>query len=742
MVLLRRNLYNGTLRPILSKLRPGLIINSRYQSTVKSFLSSQEDKVESEELTVNEKNRPNLQKQNKSGKKYKPLNRKLKDITEQIRSSVRTSTNDLNEAIDILEEGLSYLREVQIPELIPEDSLYSIFQPILLDIMGRAKDDTVSMNKSLEDLLDLFTTYSVAHQYHFTAVAAHELSNGDDNRTGYENVLKTWLKFLEYSKSTDNPLISKYYGFMRQEKIIFNKSDLRNLAYYAYVQSCLIQNVEYNLNDALKILQTDQVPEIFQIRRTIASLNLTTSLRADFEIFSKKLDKITLDQLDPNGSIVVRKINRAITSNDVNALNRTYEQIQNSALNSKTPITENTLVRLMNGYYECKLFKNVFRLFQDLIKNGIEKPSSASWDYLLRAMGHPSFLAGMSPEEVESNVSVIERTIDTIISNGIDITPKTLSIIIAAFSNLNRFDKVDEYLQKYSNSGDGSLPIIYATKNNILVGLILNQKIAESESKLKEYMQDGSGYIPSTTTMNTFLNYYAKVKNYKAVDGIVQFMKRNNIPEEIGTYTIIMDLFFKMHREKGLSPNIGELLTEFSTQGSVPFNDYAYSTMIDGLVKDGSNLEAARTLYTYASKKYRSSAQLVTSMLQGELDFGSVERAEVLFAYYIKNIRNDTRVWNMMIKSLLPKHEELAVQYFYNFQKQSDGSLEPNFYTYYFLITHFMKRGNSKQIQAILDELSRKPLREMGFELPRILKSLSKKHQVDENTLRKITETL
>lgn len=692
---------------------------------------------------INKKKFNDRKGNNNSKKGLKPLNRKLRDISEQIRNSVNASTDNLTESLEILEEGLSYLREVQEVEKIEEESIFSIFQPILNNILHKALDSSVSLGgKTVEDILDIYIQYNVAHQYHFTKVAARVLSAGEDPKTTYENVLKIWLKYIEYSKFSQNSLISKYYGFMRQNNINFNKYDLSHLAFYSYVQSCLVTGVNYDHKVALKLLQTDTLPEAFQIRRTITNLLLTKDLKGDFQIFSKAYATFTLENLDPNGSIITNKINEAISHNDSNLLDKTYQQMQEAAIKNNQPINENSLTKLMNGYYECKLFENVFKVFQEMIVNGIENPGINTWDLVLRSMGHPSYINQLSSEQKINNVSSIERTIETAINSGIQINPKTLSIVIGGFANSNRFDKVEEYLEKYTKDGKGTIPVIHATKNNILIGLALNKRITEAELKLKEFMEDGSNYIPSSIVMNTFLSYYAKVKNYKAVDGILQFMNKNHIPEEIGTYTIVIDIFFRMHREKGLTPNIEQLLASLNRSDSGFLNEYTFTTLIDGLVKDGTNVEAARILFDYASKKFRNSPQLLTSMLKGELDYGLISNAEIIFGKYIKTVRNDARIWNMMIKSLLFSHEDLAIQYYNNFVEQSklNVRVSPNYYTYYFLLSHFVKRNNKEKIQFFIDELENKKINELGFELPRMLRSLSKTYKLSDNLLAQISK--
>jgi len=732
MIPLRQLVYKNLPRASIVRTRAQVLIGSRFQSTIQT---------PNNEKVVNEK-QPFQGKRKTS--KFKPVNNKLRDISSQIRASVNSSSNDLTESIEILEEGLSYLREIQQVEGLSDETIFSIFQPILASIIDKSLDSSYNTgNRSANEILDIFISYNVAHAYHFTKVMVHELKSAEERKVIYENVLKYWVKFIEYSKTSNNPYVFKMYRVLRENN--FHQNDIKNLAYYAYVQSCLLQDLKYDFKDALKLLQTEELPEIFQIKRTIMSLGLNKSLSKDFQVFEKKLEEFNLESLDPNGSIIINKINSAIIHSDVNLLNKVYEQMQDASVKNNKPINENTLIRLMNGYYECQSHSKVFQVFQQMIENGIEKPSIASWDFVIRSMGHPSYIRGLTKEQKDSTVTNIERTIQTIVGNGTEMTPKTLSIIIGCFANLNRFDKVDEYLNKYSTEGEGSLKVIHTANNNILIGLLLNKKIAEAEQKLKELMANGSNYIPSTTTMNSFINHYAKTKDYKAVDGILKFMKQYNIPDEVGTYTIIIDLYFKLHREKGFAPDIQELLSSFQNAGvnGLQINEYTLATLIDGLVKDGTNLAAARVLYEHISKKNKLSPQTMTSMMKGELDYGLIGNAETIFDKYIKTVRNDARIWNLMIKSLLAKHDNLALDYYLRFKEQSKLNLkvQPNYYTFYFLLSHFLKKSKTEQVQFLINEMANITSSELGYELPKILRSLTDKYKIPSNLLHEINKS-
>ncbi|KAK6458779.1 uncharacterized protein RJT20DRAFT_123865 [Scheffersomyces xylosifermentans] len=732
MIPLRQNVFRNLTRTNLVKVRASGVLISRFQSSVAGGNST----VAGEKLGKNgaiasetgenalvdsakQVRNNNTGNRINNSKKIPQRNAKLRDISNQIQDLVKASKSDLTEAVEIMEEGLSYLREIQLSENITDNSIYFRFQPIVTELLFKALEPNSTLgSRSAEDLLDIFSKYGVIHRYHYTVVAVKYFKSGEDKAVIYQNVLQLWLKFLEFDRNNKATGMAS----VKAGNIEYRPYYLPNLVYFAYGQTCALQGVNFSLEDASKLLNQD-LPNVILIRNTLKDLHLFTGYKNEFQEFQKEVNSQNFEAMDPNGHVVYRRIRDASEKKNGNALNSIYSEIQEAASRNKKPINEDTLIRLMDGYFEAGRTDEVFAIFQSLLAHGIEKPSIRAWDVVLRAMGSPSYVNRLSPAQKTKLGTNIEKTVETILSNGTELTAKTLSIVISGFATLDRFDKVDEYLQRFSTEGEGKLPVIAPTKNNILIGLVLNKKITEAETKLKEFVNEKNGYVPSSSVMNTFLGYYAKISNFAAVEGILEFMKKHNIPEEVGTVTSVIDIYFKMHHEKGLAADVDQILQRVSNSKSVPLNDFTYTAIIDGLLKDGNNVAAARSIFDRASKKYATSAHLYSAMLRGELDYGSIEAAEKLFDVYIKKIRNDTRIWNTMINLLLHKREELALQYYENLKNEKLA--HPNYFTYYFLFNHFIKRGKKETIQSLIDDLGQRPLRDFGSELPKILNKLA-----------------
>ncbi|SGZ54903.1 CIC11C00000005578 [Sungouiella intermedia] len=702
--------------------------------------SARKDKVEVNSQAQNgDKNTSNGARPARRGRNH-ISNRKVRDISTQVKQSVSTASGaEIGEAIDILEEGISYLREIQAAEQIPDDLLYSVFQPITADLFDKIQsDEAVLGQRTIGLVLNMLVTHKIAHNYHFLK-AAEAAIKGKSNLEAYTDVLQIWLTYLEYTKEVGvgrmNFVIKLPFTAYKERN--FDSRDLQNLTYFVYVMHCLESGVDYSVKDAMKLLQileTSRVPEKFHVTGTIRRLQLG-ELKDAVALYEKKINDINTKAMDPNGTFVAQRIQNAITQNNPVMLNTLFEQMKTASVTNEIAITEPTFNRVMNAYIELHRFDEVIDIFRDLLASK-GNPSVATWDLVIKAMGHPSHVKDLSGPEKKQMVENVENTVKTMLASGVEMNARTLAVVVGAFANLNRFDLVDEYLKEYKN-----VPVVHLTRNNILLGLLSNKRTSEAEAKLKEFSAKDSSYVPSTNVMNGFLAHYVDTGNNDAVEGILTYMKQHGIEENVATMTTFISYYFKMYRSKGMVPDVSALLAQL--KNSIPYNQFTVTTIIDGLAKDGVNLEAARTMFEHFCKensRFKYNMGLLTTMIRAELDFGSVASAEDLFEFYVANLRNDTRLWNMMIAALLPKQEKLALNYYNRLLEQAPFKVKPNYYTYYFMLDHFVKSGNNQRIQWTLDEIAKADLSELGGSLPRMISRLRLKFELAPTLKEKVTQ--
>lgn len=654
-----------------------------------------------------------------------PFNRKLRDITRQIGTAVAKG-DPTGECIEMLEEGLSYLREIQTVEGISDELLYHRFSGVAFDLFKRAKDDGL-----IDQLLEVLVKYRVAHEYHFVNAMIAQLRtiNGENALEVYTSILRLWVWKVEYHAVPGNkwPELAmmwnagwkRYYGL--------------NVAYFAYVMSCLKTNTPYSMDDAHKLLQYDKLlPAVNGVTLTLKDLGLRQTLHEDIAQFRASVEALNLQSMDPNGAFVVEKMNEAVRKRDVAALDRLYEQIKLVLAQRAVAVSENTMLALLNSYFNAYAFDGVFRVFSDVLALGVTQPSVGVWDVVLRSMGHNYRVQHWTTEKRREAVDQVEASVATLTQYHA-MTPKLLAAVVGSLTNLGRFDLAQGYLERFSH-----VQLIDATKNNIIIGLLNTGDVAGAEAQFRAF----EGFVPSTMVMNTFLDVYAKRKNFSAVEGILSFMRKHHVPESTATYGILINVYFLLSREKGQVPDVAQILASIFTDMRFFENVVLVTALIDGLIKDGTNVEAARLVYAYVRSKYprlSKAPHLATTMIKGELDHGSVASAELLFNELISK-NNVPRMWNMVINSLMYRHPDRAIDYFKKFQQQAEQHprVKPNFFTYYFLLTHLSKKNNRTHVQWLLDQLAEEQLDDFGNELPSLVRALSKEYVVSDALLAKL----
>ncbi|CAH2351156.1 putative mitochondrial group I intron splicing factor CCM1 [[Candida] railenensis] len=669
-------------------------------------------------------------------------NQKVSEITQQIRRAADSASADLTEPIQILEEGLSYLREIQKAEGISEEELYRSFQVVILTIFRKAQADGANLGgKSVEDIFDMLVQYQVAHGYHFATMMARKLQS---DSADYDGVLTLWVRYLEYSKLQPNQFQffkcyhSKLNGI---PGVSYYQNDLPNVVFFAYMQSLIQQEIKFDAEIASKVLQQEELPSLFQVGSTVVRLGILSSQEEFGKSFGDAIDQFNVESTDPNGPIVLKRINQYVERRYTMGVKKTYDQIIEAASRKGgIKIQEITLIRFMAAYIQLGEYDLCLDVFSNMVSHGVQQPSAHSWEMMLFALCNPQRVKSMEKNgrKLDMLARKLEQCIATMEANKLQFNAKMLSVVIGCYANLNLMDKVDQLMQGERLLGGKKLPIIQKGKNNYILGLIANGSVANAENKLQQFQAEDVSYIPSINVLNSFLKKYVDGKNFESAEKVLKYAKDNHVEYDLATYTILIDMHFKINREMGQSAKIEtifQLLSEATTNkdgtpSSIKLNEITLGSIIDGLCKDGSNIDAARTLYKYVSKNMKPTRESTTAMLSTELEFGSLDEAKKLFQMYTSNITNSSRIWNMMIKGLLKRDEEMALEFFHDFKKKSNAQCKPNFFTYYFLLEYFLRKDRREIVQALVDDINGGALTDLGDTLPKVLNSIKGQYEV------------
>ncbi|KAL6451245.1 hypothetical protein SBY92_002584 [Candida maltosa Xu316] len=609
---------------------------------------------------------PNQNKPRKDVPKRKQINPKLKDISKQIKETILQADSDLNEAYEILDEGITFLREIQKQEKITDTEILYAFYPLATELFMLAQQEGYTIKKSLDEMLEI----------NFRP-------------------LKTPIKGEVY--------------------------DLGNLAAFCYTLSCIEQNVAYSPIKAAKFFPPGKTPKMYSIRRTLELFDIND--KANFGKFADFIQKFDRDNIDPNGPKTLSVIEK---SPDARKLDYVHRHLVDVCKSRGLKIDEKIIVALMERYLRFEEYENVYTLFENIVNSGA-KPSINAWNVIIKAMTNPTRIGSFNPEQKAHLIKDFERTLKTIVDSGLKYNTESIGVIVSGYANFGNFEKAAEYIKKYGASN--------LTNDGMLRGLVSNGKIVEAEAKMKEYMTQKDGYVPHTNAMNDFLAYYARTKNYNAINAITQFMQKYDIEQNVATRALMINTYFESLHAIGKTPDLTQYLAQLessSKYGTKGFNEEMHSTLMKGLIS-GGNIEAARQYFDILKKRYPRSAQLNMQMMLAELTTGDLDNAEEIFQHYIKNIRNEEIAWNTFIRHALNKDPQVADRYFEKMKQ--DPSVNPNEFTYFFLMDYYKRRNNVDKLQTLVNELAESDRTKFGDKLPKFIKSLTNTLDVPSSLL-------
>jgi hypothetical protein len=655
------------------------------------------------------------------------VNSKVRDITSQIKTVI-LENKDLNEAYDILEEGIVFLRSIQKEEQIQDRTLFYAFYPLAIELFDLVmKRGGPEFKKSLDELLDFFVENKIAHPWHFLQVGLHKWRTASDAAKArgdpFEEFIAIWLRCFEYGSMNGfvyTREIDPIQG--RDQKLDFGHSYLTNLVYAAYLNLCMLEKTTYSEEDAKRFHPEGQIPSRFLVFRILNHFELANQVEKNK--IAKFLDYLRRQNYDPNGPVALEDIDKSATKRKLEIV---YSDIVYASKERNVQIHEKTVCALMERFLVFDDFDAVFALFESITDSGV-LPGPDTWAVALRAMTMPTRIRIEARKDAKEEVlATFERTVASFLASGLSFNSRVLTAVVAGYANLGEFEKAEEYRAKHPSLFG------HSTMDALVRGYVQLKQVETAEKRLQEFLsakgtKNEGPYKPSTDTMNTFLNYYTKKKNYDAVNGLMTFMEQRGIEENVATKTIMVDAYVSNMISIGKTPDLSAIMKRIQKKGH---NQALFSAILKGLI-EGGNITSARSLFGYLKKAFPNSPELYTQMIIGEISIGDIRIAEELFNWYIKEIENLVLVWNTFIRALLPKSDAMAKLYFHRMKEHHQ---QPNYFTYYFMLDHFTRMNDKQEVQWLVDELDASNIQDFGSKLPDILQRLSTKVDVSPGLL-------
>ncbi|KAF5312556.1 hypothetical protein D9619_002987 [Psilocybe cf. subviscida] len=280
---------------------------------------------------------------------------------------------------------------------------------------------------------------------------------------------------------------------------------------------------------------------------------------------------------------------------------------------SQVPMSEAGWTAFQTGFIRCERPDLAEKMWKDLDGCGFT-PGTTMWTALL-----DTFV------DLRDSAQAM-RTWNNMLENGVKPDNLSYRAIISALFDDNKpseaLQRFREYHQILKGQGDLAMPVY----NTVLRGLLRVNRISDANALLA--VMSSNGPKPDIVTFNTFLGYYSRQKDFKAISDVVGQMTAANIPGDVVTFSTILTALLSVGRKDATTT----ILNIMRKQGIQP-NVATYSAIIDHQMREDTpdNVAAALSILDKMEQNESTKPNEVTytSILSGLYRNQSISRQQV-----------------------------------------------------------------------------------------------------------------
>lgn len=549
------------------------------------------------------------------------------------------------------------------------------------------------------DILTSAIELNCADVINFDYVAKLEYSQGN-----LQEVISLWVSFLEYSRKLNLKIIAK---------------QLKELTLLSYVESCVIDNKNPNIETALALLQMDNMfngKELHRILNKYLKNNnddaaaAATANKKRYQSIKPGIESLRLGNKDPNSLIFLEKANLGAELKKIYMIDEAYKEALKTVEITGKKLNEDTLIQFMKFYNKVGQYKTSMEFWNKIIKSGI-KPSINAWNSLLETVSN----LGPYPNRLLNSQIIFDK-----ISNKND---ETYGKMIIIYNKFNQFEKINSIIPKEIINKP------YISK--IIVQILLSKNKLDEALKLINENIYSKGLKLNLSTYNLIIFSMIKFKKFNEAKKILSEMIQNGIKPDVITYTSLLDMTFKETRKKGeiISDDlISSFLEEMRLNGIEP-NFITISSIIDGLGKDSSHIDSAIKLFDYVKKNNLASPPVYTSIISNLFNLGESKKAEMFFKNFIESgYKLTISNWNLMFEGFMKNgNANKSLEYYNLLKKISEENLPKlNVYSIYFLLKVAKFRKNIELANLVLQDQEKIGFNNFSKPLKKVLEELEK----------------
>lgn len=340
--------------------------------------------------------------------------------------------------------------------------------------------------------------------------------------------------------------------------------------------------------------------ETFYLKRIVRAVESTSSASNLEYVWKQAIYSYT----SPNGKIAIPLlIYNAFLSGFMVLLkpSRTVD-IWNHMIAHGVQPTARTWVALLNGCIKSKDLHGLNQMWQRMLNSGIE-PDVYLWTERVNGL--------MSLRKVNRALLALD-----------EMGKKWLAAEKMAATGNDRGNGKGAMKTKSANTA--TKPTVEVV-NGAITALVQIRAESMTHSKKVEFAQKILGWAdsfnihPDVRTYNSIIRLYLQAGDYTTAFKVLRKMEVSGIPGDIATHTMIVTAAFDNETFRHLPPSEQKsrvlLHLDSVEQSGVRLNDHIYTTAIDRLLKQSSNVEAAKAVIEHMRARNRvPGAAIYTSL--------------------------------------------------------------------------------------------------------------------------------
>lgn len=631
----------------------------------------------------------------------------------------RRGTDDLYEIINgeyseltpLFDKFAGKLKKDVDSGYVNKNHMIAIGNILLSKVTNIKKDNDIKVADHIlfERVIKSLTNNNVIHGTHLYKYMKALI---DDKK--YSKALEVYVDHLQFFNDHPESLIS-----VRGKKEFNHKRDIQNAAIVSYILSLKELSSSVDEQFFKSLLQGSKL-NMYSIKRFLDYIKLP---KEDDEFIMKTLNVIQDKSFDINSELHLNEVNKLSQYNLLIKLESLCDASLAKFVGKESLVKPETLLAYMNAFNQTGHTSKVMDLWAWGQKYGIidAKPQIEFWNQLLLAQ---------LKSKVKDKETVV-KSVWNLMETESKPNAESYSIYIKCLMKFGQFPEIMSLINKIKTQK----PELWTNelKCDTVRTLIMSRKFNDAMSLFKVYTAE-EGFKANAETYNALFSGLLNGNKLEEASELLDQMSHDDgFEPDIATWSSIMNYLMKLSIKAELTADetMSHLLKIMTTmkESGIEFNKVAIFMVLTNLLKNKETFEIGLTmLMNFENTSIKLNDIGYTGIITGLTQNGAMENALVYYHKAIEaGVLPKATMYNSIFKGYYYHPDIKATRKFYDEEvlklaKSGKLNMQPNAFTYYFMISQGLRKDDREFIQFVIDEISKRPTIQLGQRLPDILK--------------------